>query len=142
MSEQRPRTTGRAWVAATLASAAALLGLDLGWLGFVARDLYASALGDLMRPAPYWPAALAFYAVYVGAIVVHAVGPASGPRQAAWRGAGLGLLAYATYELTNWAVLRDWPARLVPIDVGWGVVLTAASAAAGRWALERGRGGS
>ena len=51
---------------------------------------------------------------------------------AARRGAALGLVAYGTYELTNWAVLRDWPALLVPIDIGWGVVLTAMAAFVGK----------
>lgn len=141
MNDSPPAANGpAAWAAAALASAGTLLALDLCWLGLVAADLYAKALGDLMRPAPYWPAALAFYALYLGAVLVHAVRPAGGPAQAAWRGGGLGLIAYATYELTNWAVLRDWPALLVPVDVAWGVVLTAASAGAGRWALERARG--
>jgi uncharacterized membrane protein len=43
-----------------------------------------------------------------------------------------GLVAYGTYELTNWAVLRDWPALLVPIDIGRGVALTAMAAFVGK----------
>jgi uncharacterized membrane protein len=37
-------------------------------------------------------------------------------------------------------VIRDWPALLVPIDVGWGVILTAVSALAGRVAHDAVRG--
>ena len=51
---------------------------------------------------------------------------------AAKRGAALGLVVYASYDLTNWAVLRGWPAFLVPIDIAWGVVLTATAACAGK----------
>ena len=58
------------------------------------------------------------------------------PAAAARRGAALGLVAYGTYELTNWAVLRDWPALLVPIDIGWGVVLTAVAGLAGKLAYD------
>ena len=36
----------------------------------------------------------------------------------------MGLFAYGTYELTNWAVIQDWPAGLVVVDMLWGVVLT------------------
>ena len=61
-------------------------------------------------------------------------------RAAARRGAGLGFVAYATYELTNWAVLRDWPAWIVPIDIAWGVVLTAVAALAGKLAQQSVRG--
>lgn len=111
-----------------------LLGLDLLWLGVVARGFYARSLGPLARGDVLWPAALAFYAVYLGAILVHAVRGAPGVGAAARRGAGLGLVVYAAYELTNWAVLRGWPAALVPVDIAWGVVLTATSAAAGRLA--------
>jgi uncharacterized membrane protein len=25
--------------------------------------------------------------------------------------------------MTNWAVLKDWPAGIVPIDIAWGTVL-------------------
>ncbi len=88
----------------------------------------------LRSPEVYWPAAGTFYAFYVAAIVLYAVRGATGTAAAAKRGAGLGLVAYATYELTNWAVLRGWPARLVPVDLGWGIVLTALAALAGRWA--------
>lgn len=123
--------------AATLATATAMLVLDLAWLGIVARGLYASALGPLMRPVAYWPAAALFYAFYVGVTVTWAVLGTDGPRAAARRGAALGFVAYTTYDLTNWAVLRDWPAWIVPIDITWGVVLTAVAALAGKLAHRR-----
>ena len=124
-------------VAATLAAAATMLVLDLAWLGIVARGLYASALGHLMRPEAFWPAALLFYVFYVAVVVTWAVFGSGGPAAAARRGAGLGFVAYTTYELTNWAVLRDWPAWIVPVDVAWGVALTALAAVAGKLAQER-----
>ena len=120
--------------AATLATAATMLVLDLAWLGVLARGLYDAALGPLRRPEVLWPAALLFYAFYVAVTVAWAVFRANGPLHAACRGAGLGLVAYATYELTNWAVLRGWPAWIVPVDVTWGAALTAAAALAGKLA--------
>ena len=137
-------TRSKGAAAATLATASTMLVLDLVWLGAVARGLYTSALGPLMRPEAYWPAAALFYAFYVAVIVTWAVLGTEGPRAAARRGAALGLVAYTTYELTNWAVLRDWPAWIVPIDVAWGVVLTAVAALAGKLAqrsLQGTRGG-
>lgn len=138
VNDATPRPTSR--LAPTLGAVATVmvtvLVLDLAWLGVVARDLYDSALGPLRRPDVYWPAGIMFYAMYVGVIVVHAVSRAADVRGAARRGAGLGFVAYATYELTNWAVLRDWPAILVGVDIVWGVVLTAVAAAAGRAAQE------
>lgn len=127
--------------AATLATAAALLVLDLVWLGVVARDLYREGLGGLMRPEAFLPAAALFYAFYVSVTVAWAVLGSTSAGTAARRGAGLGFVAYATYDLTNWAVLRDWPAWLVPVDLAWGVALTAAAAFAGKLA-ERAVGGA
>ena len=125
---------GPAAVAAILSPAAAMLVLDLAWLGIVARGLYASALGHLMRPEAFWPAAALFYAFYVTVIVVWAVLDTASVPAAARRGAALGFVAYSTYELTNWAVLRDWPAWIVPVDIAWGIVLTAVAALAGKLA--------
>lgn len=123
--------------AAVIATGATMLVLDLLWLGVVGRDIYRSGLGALMRAEVYWPAALAFYAMYVAAIVAHAVRGASSVASAAGRGAWMGGFAYATYELTNWAVISDWPAFLVPVDIAWGIALTALAAAAGKLADQR-----
>jgi len=117
-----------------LTVAAVTLVLDLTWLGVVAADLYAKHLGPLMANPVNAPAAGLFYAMYVGAVVIHAVRPAQSARDAALRGAGLGFVAYATYELTNWAVIAGWPAALVPVDLVWGVVLTGTAAVCGFWA--------
>lgn len=121
-------------ILATLATAGTLLVLDLTWLGVVAHGLYGSALGTLKRPEAYVPAAVLFYLFYVGVTVAYAVLRADGLLSAARRGAALGLVVYVSYELTNWAVLRDWPAWIVPIDIAWGIALTAVSALAGKLA--------
>ena len=44
-------------------------------------------------------------------------------------GAVLGLLCYATYDLTNLATLAKWPVSIVFIDIAWGIVLTGGVAA-------------
>lgn len=116
-----------------LAIAVSMLILDLTWLGVIAAPLYDRLLGELRAEQVQPVAAALFYAMYVGAVALVAVRPARGGGEAAARGAGLGFLAYATYELTNWAVIRGWPAALVPIDIAWGVALTAVVARVG-WA--------
>lgn len=42
-----------------------------------------------------------------------------GVAKAALNGAVLGLVAYATYDLTNQATLRDWPLTLTLVDIPW-----------------------
>ena len=43
-------------------------------------------------------------------------------------GVVLGVLAYGTYEFTNYGTLRDWSAQQVAVDTLWGGVLTGVSA--------------
>ena len=123
--------TSNGWAkgaAGWLATALLLLIIDLIWLGFVARDFYAEALGPLLRPEAYKPAAAAFYIFYTTTVWFYAVRDVSRPSESAKRGAALGALSYGVYELTNWAVIVGWPAILVPVDWGWGIILTAVSA--------------
>lgn len=116
---------------AVFATALTMLALDLLWIGWIAAPAYAW-LGPLKAPEPDFLAAALFYVMYVGAIVVHAVGPADSVGAAVRRGAGLGFVCYATYELTNRAVIAGWPWALVPIDIAWGVLLTGVAAGVGR----------
>ena len=51
----------------------------------------------------------------------------------ATRGAAFGLIAYATYDLTNLATLKGWPLGLAAADVAWGTFASAVAATAGRW---------
>ena len=59
------------------------------------------------------------------------------PGIAAWTAALFGLFCYATYDLTNLATLRNWPAGLSFIDMAWGSVVSALAALAGRAATLR-----
>jgi uncharacterized membrane protein len=43
-------------------------------------------------------------------------------------GALFGFFTYATYDLTNWATLRDWPPLIVFVDIAWGTFLSASVA--------------
>lgn len=118
----------------------AFLALDALWLGLVAKGFYASQLGDLMRDKPGFIAAGVFYLAYVGGVVYFVVLPAltsASPLRAAMiNGALLGLLAYGTYDMTNYATLKGWPAALVAVDLAWGAFITAMAAACG-FALTR-----
>ena len=40
-------------------------------------------------------------------------------------GALFGFVAYATYDLTNLATMKDFPLKIVLIDLLWGTLLTA-----------------
>lgn len=117
-----------------VASLAVFFALDLTWLGVVAKAFYRAQMGHLMRPDVQWPAALLFYLIYVAAIVILCVAPAVEKQsigRAAALGAVFGLAAYAAFDLTSLALLKDFPSRVVWVDLAWGTVLTAAVSAAG-----------
>jgi uncharacterized membrane protein len=54
-------------------------------------------------------------------------------------GAFLGLVSYATYDLTNLATVKDWPIVVTVVDLVWGTALgglvSLAGALLGRWLL-------
>ena len=52
-------------------------------------------------------------------------------RTDALNGALFGFFAYATYDLTNQATVRNWTTTLSLADMAWGTVLSAAAAAIG-----------
>jgi uncharacterized membrane protein len=112
--------------------------LDAIWLGLVATSWYKSGIGHLMADKPNLAAAAAFYLMYPLGVVVFAAVPAQGDwGKAMAMGALLGLFAYATYDITNLATLRDWPLRVTLVDIAWGGFASAmgagAGALAGRW---------
>lgn len=125
--------------AAYLGTALTLLLLDLLWLGVVAKDWYRQGLGHLMAEAPHLPTAALFYALYTLALVLFAVAPPGQPTPGWGRtlatAALFGFFAYATYDLTNLATLRQWPLGLSLLDMAWGTALSAAAAAGGKAAL-------
>lgn len=109
--------------------AGGIMGLiDAVWLGVIANKLYKNELGSLLLEKPNMVAAILFYVIFVVGIVVFAVLPAvtAGDwKVALGLGALLGLVTYATYDLTNLATLKGFPVKIVIIDLLWGTVLTA-----------------
>ena len=136
------------YLAAYGATALVMLALDVVWLGVIAKSLYRDGIGHLMADPPNLVAGGVFYLLYPVGVLLFAVAPATlsgelaagpvGPwSRAVLAGALFGFFCYATYDLSNLATLRGWPLRLVLVDIAWGTALTAAAAAAGRWALGR-----
>jgi uncharacterized membrane protein len=102
--------------------------IDAVWLSVVANKFYKSQLGPLLLDKPNMISAIAFYVIFVIGIVVFAVMPAV--QAGDWKvamglGALLGLVTYATYDLTNHATLKGFPLTVVIVDLIWGVALTA-----------------
>lgn len=122
------------------AAGVTLLAADLLWLGVLAKRFYHEQLGTLLRPDVRWGPAVVFYLLYIGALIVFVVQPAV-ERHSLGRALGLGfffgLAAYATYDLTSLALIRDFPARVALVDLAWGATLSALASGAGYWAGTR-----
>ncbi len=114
----------------------ALAALDFLWLGVVAKSLYREGMGQLLAPDVNLAAAAGFYLLYPIGLVVFAVLPSGGDwLRALLLGALFGLFCYGTYDLTNLAILKDWPLALTFVDIAWGAAVSAAGASAGAWVL-------
>ncbi|SDF74532.1 MULTISPECIES: DUF2177 family protein [unclassified Duganella] len=117
-----------------------LLVLDALWIGLYMASAYKAALGELMLAQPRFAAAAVFYLLYAAGVVFLAVAPglrADSWQTAALHGAVLGLIAYATYDATNYAILKAWPLGLSVVDVAWGSLMTALAAGGGWFVAQR-----
>jgi uncharacterized membrane protein len=114
-----------------LATLIVLIPIDFLFLGVIAKDLFASEVGDMLgeiKPAP----AILFYLLYAAGILIFVSGPAG----ATWQttllyGALFGLFCYATFELTSLSLLKHWTWTVVVVDVCWGAFVTAVASTAG-----------
>lgn len=111
-----------------LIALAAFTVLDMVWLSLIARPLYSKYIGHHLREQTDWLAAGLFYIMFLAGIVYFVVLPSaqSSNGQVLLRGALFGLVTYGTYELTNRAVVQNWPWSMVVIDIAWGMFLCAA----------------
>jgi len=112
-----------------LLAAAIFAVIDLIWLGLVAKKFYRNQLGSLFTDKVLVTPAAVFYSLYIIGVIYFALNPALESENisvAVRNGALFGLITYATYDLTNWATLKNWPgAKLSVVDILWGTILTA-----------------
>lgn len=122
------------YITAYLATLIAFAILDFVWISSMANSLYRPVMKEILLADFRVVPALVFYLLYAFGIVFFAVLPGlreDGLMQAALLGAVLGLVAYGTYDLTNFATLKNWDAKITVIDMIWGAFATGLAAAAG-----------
>ncbi|QWD67908.1 DUF2177 family protein [Polynucleobacter sp. VK25] len=118
----------------------ALIAIDLVWLLGVAKNLYRTEMGDLMASEPKLLAGLAFYLLYALGVCIFVIVPALSKQSwiyALQYGALFGLFCYMTYDLTNLAVVRNFPTQLAFIDIAWGSFVTAVCSGCAYWVGNR-----
>ncbi len=102
--------------------------IDMLWLGVIAKNFYREQIGFLMKTDVNWVAAVIFYLIFIGGLVVFVLAPAVEKRSwinALLFGAFFGFVTYATYDLTNLAVTKGWPLLVTIVDLIWGATLAA-----------------
>lgn len=118
----------------------ALIAIDLIWLLGIAKNLYRNEMGDLMASEPKLLAGLAFYLLYALGACIFVIVPALSKQSwvyALQYGALFGLFCYMTYDLTNLAVVRNFPVKLAFVDIAWGSFVTALCAGFAYWVGNR-----
>jgi uncharacterized membrane protein len=114
-----------------LVSLVVLTGLDFLFLGVFAKGFFAARVGDMLGEIKPMPAVL-FYLLYIAGVLIFVSGSASAtvPSTLVY-GALFGLFCYATFELTSLSLLKHWSWPVAILDMSWGAIVTAVSAAAG-----------
>jgi uncharacterized membrane protein len=119
---------------AYVATLIVFIAVDFVWLSSMANVLYKPILKDILLPEFRLAPALVFYLLFPLALVIFGV--AAGIRTGNWTdallyGALFGFFAYATYDLTNQATLRNWETKLTVLDMIWGSFVSGTAATAG-----------
>ncbi len=103
--------------------------LDMVWLGLISKNFYKEQIGFLIKSQVNWYAAIIFYLIFIAGLVVFVISPALEKNSwvhALLFGAFFGLVTYATYDLTNLAMTKDWPLFVTVVDLVWGMFLSVA----------------
>ena len=112
--------------------------IDAVWLTTMGPVLYRPVLGDILEPSLRVAPAIAFYLMFPIGVVVFAVVPglrAQAPMTAATLALLFGAMAYGTYDLTNYATLRNWTLQITVIDIGYGALASSIAGTAGYFAV-------
>lgn len=108
--------------------------VDLVWLKYLAGPFYRRKLDPLLMDRARMTPALIFYLLFVLGNLVFVVYPTlttGSLTDLLMKGVLYGTVCYGTYDLTNYATLKDWPLSVTLLDLSWGAVVSTITALAG-----------
>ncbi len=105
---------------------------DIVWWGFLAKSFFKDTMGHIARmkdgsPDIFYPSGIAVYLIMSAVLTVFVIlSPQSKTEfNAAIYGAFLGLGLFATFDLTNHAILKSYPIKFALVDISWGTFMCA-----------------
>jgi uncharacterized membrane protein len=111
-----------------LSAIVSMLVIDLIWLSIMMKPFYQKHIGHLLSETPNLMPAIIFYLIFIFGLVFLVIMPAISGNFSYVKlfiyGAIFGLVAYGTYDLTNHATMKNWPAIVTIVDLIWGTLLT------------------
>jgi uncharacterized membrane protein len=105
--------------------------IDAAWLNTMGKLLYRPTLGDILLDDLRIAPAMVFYFAYPIGVVAFAVMPglrSDSPIVAFLSALLFGATAYGTYDLTNYATLRNWTLQIAVIDICYGALASGIAA--------------
>ena len=100
----------------------------------IMQPLFKKHIGFLMKEDTNFSIAAIFYLIYVAGVFWFATRAGIKSESyfaAVFSGAFLGLIAFGTYEITNYVILKDWKIQLVIVDTLWCIIITGSMAYVG-----------
>ena len=107
--------------------------LDAIWLGLIARNFYAKYLAVYLTDNVIWLSAIIFYLIFNIGLLIFVILPSiekNSYTTLILYSLLYGLVTYATYDLTNYATIKDWPFAVTIVDIIWGMFVAFASSSA------------
>jgi uncharacterized membrane protein len=109
--------------------------VDFLWLGVIAKRFYDKELKNFRSEKVNYFSAVIVYVMIAFGIVFFVLSSSrvEGYFSVFIFGAFFGLVVYGVYEFTNFALIKDWPLRVVLVDILWGAFLCSAGSLFGKW---------
>lgn len=102
--------------------------MDFTWFYFSGANFYRKYLHYIMSEEIVISPAIIFYFLYALGITVFILNPGIIEQESLIRimlkGFLFGLCSYGAYNLTNQAIIKDWPIIVTIIDMTWGAFAT------------------
>jgi uncharacterized membrane protein len=111
-----------------LVTSIVFLVIDIMWLGFIAKNFYSQQLAVFTRTFNLPAAILTYFILTIGLVTFVINRFSQGGLEVFLWGALFGLVVYGVYDLTNLATLKDWPIKLVLVDILWGMFVCGTTA--------------